>query len=506
MPAAVTRLDIEAEILRYLTQGDPEASMVPIPLYVDVSTTTTVRASILARGTGNANRFDGRIIKIADTENRLIAYTDLPTVNGAHSSVTTTLLYTCVSDPISAGDVIGIVGSDERMLVTGMVTATNTLTVVRGYYGTTAAALAGGESIRFAPLGMVVGVDDGGFDAIDQLTFSPALSMLLDRGMKTHLYPKGLAPETLTDHINRVLRGTEAPHFWIPSLISDSNFDANDLTNWDEVGSGTTRAFTTTAANVLYGTRALSIISADAGEGAESEDFYVTENENLVVMAFVKVTAGSIEVTLRRVTATAADIERADGLSEGVWTSAFFSGVIPSGCTQASIRFLSEATGSAFFVSAHVVAQSQSRRRYSVPSWFYREGQQVAAVRIMPSYTSVSDDSGFTYISEGDRLVDDLNATFLRSDLDANPLWAEFACPSSYPVAFMVKRAFAELAGDLSTTTADREYVAAKAVANLLRDRSDDAWRMWARKAMRRAEKLGYGGNQLRGEELLTAV
>ena len=74
------------------------------------------------------------------------AYSPVATVNGAHTAAVTVLAYTSTGDPVTAGDVI-VVNGLEKMLVELVDTTTNTLTVRRGYDGTTAVSYVGGETI-----------------------------------------------------------------------------------------------------------------------------------------------------------------------------------------------------------------------------------------------------------------------------------------------------------------------------------------------------------------------
>jgi hypothetical protein len=69
-------------------------------------------------------------------------------------AVVTAVVYTGL-DRFAVGDVIRL--DDEEMLVTAVVTATNTLTVTRGYNGTTAASHSLGTPIYFAPAAAQVG-------------------------------------------------------------------------------------------------------------------------------------------------------------------------------------------------------------------------------------------------------------------------------------------------------------------------------------------------------------
>jgi hypothetical protein len=86
------------------------------------------------------------------------------TVSGAHTISTTTLtgsgaLDTTAASAVARGDILAAAGS-ERMLVVAYTGGASAATVIRGYLGTTPAALSGGEAITRAP-GAFLWQDDG---------------------------------------------------------------------------------------------------------------------------------------------------------------------------------------------------------------------------------------------------------------------------------------------------------------------------------------------------------
>jgi len=479
--------------------------MVPVPLYGTIAAGGTgITFPQLARGTNEATRFDGRLIKVAEDATAL-AYNTAVTVTGVHSATTTDLTVNSTSD-IVTGQII-VVNASEKMLVRAVVSAT-VLTVTRGYQGTTAAAYIGAETVQYDPFGFVTGVDDGSLTAAGLVTVNPDFALAATVVGEPYaagsflMYPKGLSPDYLVQRINDVLRTTEGQHFWFPSLVDDSDMSANDLTNWAAVDTPTTRAFTTTGADVLYGPRALEVGTNALAEGATSNSFDVSEREALVVTVFVRVTAGSLDVILRNVTA-GSNTRTIDALDERLYTTVWFTETVPADCEQMALRFLSDTATSTFFISGQVIVQSQHRRRYKAPSWLNRESLVKAAVHLLPGQSAEQTDS---YISHDDYLLDSLGVSFLRSDSDVNPMWIEFANSHSYPIGLVAYRPFDELGGDGSLTHADKDYVALKAVANILRDRGESDWKLWSRMASDRARVMRYGTREPRGVESLTAV
>src|SRR5438132_7265964 len=204
------------------------------------------------------------------------------------------------------------------MLVRAVTDATH-LVVTRGYQGTTAAAFASGKTVKYDGYGFVTGIDNGGFAAGGVVTVSPNFP---DTNAVTGgpyaagsflMYPKGLLPDYVITKLNAVLRNTDHTHLWFPSLVDDSDMSSNDLTNWAAVGAPGTRAFDTTAANILFGERALHL-SGNADTGATTNSFDVNFQEQLMVWVPLKGSATdpnagiNAKVILRRITTTAADI------------------------------------------------------------------------------------------------------------------------------------------------------------------------------------------------------
>lgn len=94
----------------------------------------------------------------------LIALGTARTVSGAHTAIVTTLtgsgvLDTTAGSAVKVGDVLAFAGT-ERVLVTAYTGGASSATILRGYLGTTPAALSGGEAITRLP-GALLWQDDG---------------------------------------------------------------------------------------------------------------------------------------------------------------------------------------------------------------------------------------------------------------------------------------------------------------------------------------------------------
>ena len=355
------------------------------------------------------------------------------------------------------------------------------------------------ETVAGSPtLGSVAAVDVGGFDLTDLIAVSPAFDDEVQSGTDYLMYPRKLVPETVRDAVNGVLKKTDAPHLWAPSLVTDSDMGANALTNWDAIGTPTTRAFVTTAAHVYFGPRSLHLADADTDEGAQTENFGVYDTESLLVSVLARVVLGTLNVILYRVTATAVAVKTVTlSLREPQFSEVRFRQAVPSGMRQGRLHFVAPEDDCEFYISPHVIVQSDRRRSYAVPSWLVSESQVVELVQLPMGASADDDDS---YIPLSSEFGSALGLSFIRSDRDANPLRIEFGNPGNSPVYLLCKRPFAELSALTDTTSCDEEFVVAKAAAQILKNRGDDGWWLLEREAEARARKKGYGGRELRSE------
>jgi len=344
-------------------------------------------------------------------------------------------------------------------------------------------------------------VVSSGYDGTDKITVSPAFTAAVISGQQFLLYPRRWAPETVVAAIRRVLRGTRQHHLWAPSLIADSDMDSGVLTNWDAVGTPTTREFVTTAANILHGERSLHIITNALTEGASTEIAYVGENETLLVSVPIQVISGSCAVVARNATA-GSDLETIATVDDPLFTEVRKLLIpISSDMEELTLRFLSATAASEFYVSPHVIVQSQWERHYAAPSWLESEAQIVDALYLPQGYTTSEVSYAYAALSRAARTLPG-GYQLQRSDRDVTPVRVSFANPGNDPVYFLCRRPAADVTTDSGTTILDREYVREKALSLLWADRGEDQRAASARrKAHSRATAMGYSGPLLRIDE-----
>ncbi len=349
--------------------------------------------------------------------------------------------------------------------------------------------------------GKTAGVDDAGFDLTDGLTLSPAVDQQINTGTNYLMYGLGLSKSLLEEAINEVLRETQAPHLFRPSLIADAALDnASVDTNWTEVASlSTAMEYSATSPNTLLGAQSIHGVADAADEGWASDDIPVSDTETVLVSVFVKALVGSVSVQLYNVTGSSAIKEVV--IDEPNWTEVRFSEAVPAACKNVSLRVLSDASADDMLMSAHPVIQTTSGRPYPMPSWLKSEAQIMGWISFPRGIASEDADS---YIALGKMTAWEPDVSILRDVRAQHPFYLELEPKSPIdPVGLIAQREFDEITLGVTATTnstdvkADRAYMRSAVISKILRDLGDDAAPGWARAARVRAEQVGYGERDL---------
>ncbi len=350
--------------------------------------------------------------------------------------------------------------------------------------------------------GEISGIDDAGFDGTSVVTISPAVTSTTAANWA--IYPLGLGPEVLNEFYSEILRNTRGPHYWFPSLVSDP--DLTNLatyasgTDWTTVGSpdNSTPAFISTPANVFLGEFAIDISADAADEGVESNDINVTETETLLLSVYVHVVTGSMDVVLYDSTANTA-IETVT-VDEPAWTEVRFQRPVPTASELISVRFLSNASGDRFSVSAPIVLQTTSGRWYDAPSWLSYESQ-IMGVRYAPSTVSAVTNNTYVPLSGRPRGLE-MPGGFEWSRAVHQVKLAGLRAANARSVYLDVIRNFSDVTTNAGTTVADRWYLSDALIAAVYNtwEGSERDHRTWAARAAARAHPLGYNPRGVRME------
>jgi hypothetical protein len=356
------------------------------------------------------------------------------------------------------------------------------------------------ETVASSPaLGTIAVIADGGFDLSEIITVAPAMGAVMQSGTNYIIYPRGLSPDSVTQHINDTLRLTHGPHVWFPSMVTNSDMeDADNLaTHFPDVGtpSGTTAYATSADAGFhLFGTeRAVTLTQAGTADvGFETGNVTVAANENLLLYTVVSVGGFSIDVVLRRVTATAADLETVT-VNDARPTAVQFTTQIPSGCENVRVRYVSNSTGAVqWYVSAPVVLQSTRDHAYVAPSWLTSPATQIIEARSLPA--GGAGEVANSYHALTQRPLRDETPLTYRSDRWLTTNYVIVAASEGRPVYFLVKRPYAELSALTDPTNCDEDYLTYSAISRIYDDRGEEEKaRKWGLRAAEIARAKGYG-------------
>jgi len=370
-----------------------------------------------------------------------------------------------------------------------------------------------------ATSGETAGIDDAGFDQVDTITFSPALTFLPEASQNYLIYGLGLSKEVLEEAVNEVLRETHGPHLYFPSLVPDSDLSAGDITHWAALAGGapgTTHEYDATVG--LLGAGSIHGVATAIDQGFTSDAIDVHETESMIVSVFVKVNVGSVKISINDLTDAGADITPSPiTVDRPVWTEVRFNVAIPADCEQVAIRFTALANLDDWYMGAHVILQATSGRSYTVPTWLTRESQILDWV-YMPR--GIQGEDANEYLALGEKLKAEQEVQILRDERGVHPFRIQLTPANDRPVAMIVQRAFDEItlgvlgtdvaAGSAGTNEAttyiDRDYIRSKVVATLLRDFGDNGYKFWARNAAIAAELAHYGEKGIRVEPTPTVA
>jgi hypothetical protein len=306
----------------------------------------------------------------------------------------------------------------------------------------------------------------------------------------------------LNEVADEILRQTDAPYVYFPSLVNDSAIEtsaANLATNWpDVVAPGTTATeLVVTTANVLFGQQSVHGVASAAGQGWNSQAFDVHETETLMVSVTVRAAVGSVIVQLYN--ETASSVTKAVTIDEPAWTEVRFQEAVPADCEQMRIRILSAAAADDFYMAAPVIVQTTGHQRpYTAPSWLVSE-EKVRYAFYMPQGTASEDADSYVALSRQWRSALAPRPTFINEARGVNPFRVMLWAVGSRPVGILCFRGFDAFTDNTTTTTCDRDYLVAAILARFYRDWDEQGdFRRWSRRRRARELALGYNLKELR--------
>ncbi len=325
-----------------------------------------------------------------------------------------------------------------------------------------------GDLGNLAPQGEFRRVTAGGFTASSgTYAIAPDWSAAPASSDKVIFMHGGLSDLEFLDAINAVV----TQHYWprwlpIPNLCPDGDMDdstlTESLTNWTDLGVGTiTLTKDSTAATTLLQRAVKMATGSTDGAGMRSDAINVSESETLFVSVPVSVTAGTIEVELYDVGASAVISGTQNTSDDSNYSEIRFDYTVQPDVEQIYVQ-ITQSGGTALTAYVGWVSVLSSRRAiYNLPS-SVEDASYIDAIEYLPEGTAFENDS--THLFEY-ALRPWITGDDIRDFAGANPQRITVRWPSGLgPLFARFRGADDALTGTVLTIAADTTFANKKAV------------------------------------------
>lgn len=197
------------------------------------------------------------------------------------------------------------------------------------------------------------------------LTVGTAYSATLTSGDDVTLLPGGLHLPDFLEAINDILRNLPLPRYLPVTDLTDGDMETSGVTSWTDAVGTPTQTKETTAALVLTGTQSLKLVTTTVDHAVTSVSRPVTEGEQRLMWAPIKVTAGSLRLSVYDVT-NSVEIE-GETIDEEAWTVPVIQYTVPSGCQNVAARLVAKTASTTAYVD-HVGSVSCEVELLDTPS------------------------------------------------------------------------------------------------------------------------------------------
>lgn len=292
----------------------------------------------------------------------------------------------------------------------------------------------------------------GDFTLSDALTGAPGSSATFE----IHAYD----PAELNNAINRVLPRLYYWTYFYPSLAADGDMETSGVTNW--TGSSSTPTKSSTVAK--YGAQGLVSTNSGGNGYIRTASMSVTVGDNYYCEVAVR--PDNFEVSLVAYDVTNGTAIKTITHTGREWIRLWANFNVPSGCSQIQIR-LQATSASAITYWDNLILQHIDERRLALPSWV-TEGEQVISVERRFFDRNLT--SGVSYLDE-ERWYKLVPQPGTEEDRTAvSPFYMQLPnAVGDRAMRFLCVRPYDTLTTDSATTTANKEWVVAGAVMELLR-------------------------------------
>ncbi|KKN31637.1 hypothetical protein LCGC14_0821860 [marine sediment metagenome] len=365
----------------------------------------------------------------------------------------------------------GIQVDSEIMRVTAIVS--NTLTVVRGIQGTTAAThdTATDVFIIGSAIGEVARVTNISFSGSNSdLTIKPALSCRLVSGQEYEIHYM-LHPSKPNNAINTVLDTLQHPIHLPATKVADGDMRASGTTDWTAAGTGGTPTLAKETTIVRHGEQSLSITNGGSTTRgfAKSASMNIPGGTQVLVSVDVFITAGdSVKISLIDVTNSDAKIDTATSAITG-WVTLYFTVQTPATCEQVQIWLEAPAVSDVVYFDHAIVWPTKDLLIDPISTVEY--GFEVEKVVYFPrgrGLSATGDDNA--YAIEGKEPVFYSHFEVDRDDSDVTPNRIQLTTVDKVMQPLWLKAwvDYATMSADTDTTFANKDLVLNLSTADLL--------------------------------------
>lgn len=312
----------------------------------------------------------------------------------------------------------------------------------------------------------VTNVDFSGSNS--KLIVAPAFSAAPDSGSaQVEIHPI-FHPTVVEDKINWFLEILKRPIYILLSDITNGSMESTPLANYTPATGS--EALDTTATYNLWTRNAYKFTGSGADDYAESGNYAVEPNEELLIATWVKgVPTTTFGLDLRDFTnattvksATTANLD---------WTMLMFSASAPSTCRQMRTRFtIATDTDVAYYSGLVVLPVNKKMFDYPSTLEYHEDFSGVYELRPGPSVSGTNESHSYAVGEE--QLVPVGGVSFIRDDTSLHQYRIQL--PKDYRIRYplLVKGRvdFATLSDDTTTTTAPEDIVVDLVYASLLDD------------------------------------
>ena len=261
-----------------------------------------------------------------------------------------------------------------------------------------------------------------------------------------------LHPTTIKEAVNRALRKMHHLYTFPLTLVPDGTMDeVTNTANW--TASNASLAKTTTQAQVLHGTRALSVTASSANGYAQSDAIAVEENKEYYAATFFKGVAAATTPKL-----VAYDVTGSAEIDSETWTTGGDGGIqfaftTPSSCRSVKLRLqVVENSKVVYFDNAILLASE--RRLYPLPSFVLNPEAELQEIYRLKNDRFTYHD---VYLVHDWEVFNDITGQTqynvrLPDGTTTQPYWVQ------------MWRRFDELSADSDASTADLDWVSAGAL------------------------------------------